>query len=598
MSINERSTHIDSLNAYAFALLTSDVARAEVLATEAFAMAESAHYLRGMAESYTIQARILYLNGRYDLAIQRGEEADHLFGLISDPKACYQHPFAIAVQAESFVALSDFESALNLLSRQLSIAERLGNVDARSQALKNLGRIYSAMDDHTTALRYFQEAAEIATPDELPELYHLGAQEALAMNDLESALDNAKVGLEHISFGHSRNLAITLNGTISEVYLAMGDPVAAREHLDRAWQLTREVSRMDTITTLQMLFGKLYAVEGATTDALEAYQRALAFARSRRDQQRMYQCHEALAALYESTEHYAEALEHHKAYANLRKKLLTEQNNQRLQQLDLLLRTRIAQQEAQFYAERSRRLEEMRDQDRQYFEELSNIKDEMMRTASHDLKNPLGTVMTLCYLLRQRGDDPAIRESYIARIEHQVDRMKDLIADLLDLAKLETGRAIELQPHSLRSVILDAMRDIEPMASARHIKLHVDVPEVSAQLDPPKMRQVMDNLLSNAVKYSPDGSEVWVAVMKNHSAVHVTVRDSGFGIPAEDLPHVFERFYRVDSNDHRQREGSGLGLAIVKSIVDQHGGTISVESELGRGTVFRFSVPQVPVELG
>lgn len=590
----DRINHINAINDYAWSLRYTDQERAGVLVKESFNMADRIHYVRGMAESLAVMSIIYLEQGQYDAAIMTATEAQQLLELLHEPAERALEPYVIGTLAESYLALHDFESAMALLERQLQVAEALHDTVAQSHGLKNLSRIYAEMDDHATALHYIKGAVRYASAEQLGDLFNMLAQHSLAVGDVEGAKAHAKHGLKRLSIASQpdQQARVALLATLAEIALSEQRLQDARDHLQQAWQHSHRASNTALIVTLMMMFGKLRVVEGDIPAALQDYLRALAFARARDDVQRQYQCHEALAVLYEMAEEYAQALHHHKNYAQLRRQALLEQNNLRVHHIEMLMRTRISQQEARFYAERTRELEDLRNRDREYFEELSNIKDDMMRTASHDLKNPLATVLTVCYLLRQRTDAPELL-TLIDRIEGQVDRMKNLIADLLDLAQLETGRAVNLSMQRIDAIIEEALHAAQPVAATQALTLHADVlPHLQANVDGPKLRQVLDNLLSNAMKYTPDGGMIFVRGGLENGHVVLAVGDTGLGIPEKDLPFIFDRFYRVSVEAHQDREGTGLGLTIVKTIVDQHGGHIEVQSRMGEGSTFTVRLPR------
>lgn len=586
----EKLSYVNTLNQRAWQLLQNDITHANVLSAEAFQIAQRENYPLGQADALTIRSRIFLESHTYDEAIATTHEAIRLYELHSDVDGLRLYPYAIATLAESYMILGDYEVSLFWLERQIDAAEWLNDSEAHASALQNISTIYGYMNDHLTALRYLYDATEIASETQQPRLYQLGAEHALALNDYEAAIDNATIALQRYATIDSASGQSIAHSTLGDIFLAKGDAIIAREHYDRAWRFSRNTSR--PIATLRSLLqlGKLALHEEQWETASEHFRGALAFAESTDHHQQQVTCHRHLAEIYEKLGDTRQALFHFKRFAELRDELYTQETNLRMQRLDMLQRTRIAQRDSEFYAERARQLQALRDRDRTYFEELSNIKDEMMRTASHDLKNPLATIRTLVYLLRN-NTEPQRNNEFLVRIDQQVDRMTDLISNLLDLAKLETGRAISPEPLPVAEVVLQAIQDITPVAEARQIRINKHITECKAYLDPLRFRQVMDNLLSNAVKYSDDGGEVVVQTSVQNGAVIVEVRDRGVGIPQDDLPHIFDRFYRVDRDNHRTREGTGLGLAIAKSIVDQHGGQISVESTLGEGSIFRFTLP-------
>jgi signal transduction histidine kinase len=240
-------------------------------------------------------------------------------------------------------------------------------------------------------------------------------------------------------------------------------------------------------------------------------------------------------------------------------------------------------------------IERLRQQDRLYYEKLSQIKDDILSTASHDLKNPLAGIMATVYLLGQHlpQEDKKGRQ-YLENLQYDANRMYDLITNLLDLARLETGMALERQPVSLRKLLEKNISDVAPAARRKNIRLKVDdLPDetVTVNCDADRFSQVLQNLLSNAIKYTPEGGEVEVNAEVGRGEVWVKVADTGIGIPEEDLPRLFDKFYRVNTRQHMAVPGTGLGLSIVKEIIEQHGGRIWVDSELEVGSTFAVALP-------
>ena len=239
-------------------------------------------------------------------------------------------------------------------------------------------------------------------------------------------------------------------------------------------------------------------------------------------------------------------------------------------------------------------IERLREQDRLYYQKLSEIKDDVMNTASHDLKNPLSVIMTSLYLLERHGrlDDDRGRQ-ILAAANTSAKQMRTLISDLLDLARIETGEGLVKIDVSLRDFLQTSLQSIALLAEQKRITLHFVPPEGDcvAKVDPNRMNQVLSNLLSNAVKYTPEGGQVKLAAEVREDQALIQVIDDGPGIPKEDLPRIFDKFFRVRSEEHLQQSGTGLGLSIAKSIVEQHGGEIWVESELGQGATFNITLP-------
>lgn len=211
----------------------------------------------------------------------------------------------------------------------------------------------------------------------------------------------------------------------------------------------------------------------------------------------------------------------------------------------------------------------------------------------HEMRTPLGSIIAYAELM-QRPDAMTAQNSQFADIIiHEAERLSDLANRFLDLARLESGRASMAQdPVDLSTVIRMAVNVLIPQADAKQIGVSVDVPATLPNVvgDAQRLHQVMLNLLSNAVKYSRPGDNITVTAMGEENCLTVSVADTGPGIPADALPHIFERFYRVSATEG-QALGTGLGLTITRQIIEAHRGEIGVTSEEGRGTTFTFTLP-------
>jgi signal transduction histidine kinase len=223
---------------------------------------------------------------------------------------------------------------------------------------------------------------------------------------------------------------------------------------------------------------------------------------------------------------------------------------------------------------------------------------DFLADVSHELRTPLAALRMHVELLQgPAGDDPATRAEFLATSRGQLDRMDWLAQNLLELSKLESGLLrLDLRPEDLRATVESAVEQAEPAAVRRGIELELHVPASPVRIrhDPQRIGQVVGNLVGNAIKFSPRGSTVTVEVAAAREGARLVVRDSGVGIDAAELPHIFERFYRGSSANEARGSGSGLGLAIVKSIIDMHGGRIAVESRVGVGTTMLVMLPRDP----
>lgn len=221
-------------------------------------------------------------------------------------------------------------------------------------------------------------------------------------------------------------------------------------------------------------------------------------------------------------------------------------------------------------------------------------RDELLATVSHDLRNPLSTIaMVASLMLVAPAHDEASKRlrRHAEKLDRAVKRMEHLIRDLQDLASIENGHlSLSPNPTPLVTILTDAIEAHSQAAQAKGIKLQGDTTDcgIWVACDRERILQVLANLVGNAIKFTPEGGTVELRYFRRPSDVCLSVADTGPGIAAEDKPRVFERFWQGKSI---ARTGSGLGLAISKGIMDRHGGELWVESELGRGATFSFTLP-------
>jgi two-component system phosphate regulon sensor histidine kinase PhoR len=228
--------------------------------------------------------------------------------------------------------------------------------------------------------------------------------------------------------------------------------------------------------------------------------------------------------------------------------------------------------------------------------QLEAVRQEFVANVSHELRTPLSLIKSAAETLIDGGkDDPAALNRFLQIIDKHANRLTLLIDDLLMLSTLDSGTMrLNLQPVSLRAAVQEVTDDLKARAAVRGVTLVNSVPAgLIAQADPDRLRQVISNLVDNAIKYGRAEGQVTVSAQERDSRrVEIVVRDDGPGIPAEACARIFERFFRGDKARSREQGGTGLGLAIVKHVVQAHGGEVRVESELGAGAAFIFTLPQ------
>jgi two-component system, OmpR family, phosphate regulon sensor histidine kinase PhoR len=224
---------------------------------------------------------------------------------------------------------------------------------------------------------------------------------------------------------------------------------------------------------------------------------------------------------------------------------------------------------------------------------LETIRRDFISNVSHELRTPLASLRALTETLQDGAlDDPQAAHRFVGRIQTEVDALSQMAAELLELTRIESGQLplefTETRPDSVLNIAADRMRaQAERSGVTMHVESPLDLPDIHA--DPSRLEQVLVNLIHNSVKFTSPGGSIRLSASEDGNSVRFAIRDTGVGIPAEDLLRIFERFFRVDRS--RAGGGTGLGLSIARHIVEAHGGRIWAESEEGRGSTFFFTIP-------
>jgi len=236
-------------------------------------------------------------------------------------------------------------------------------------------------------------------------------------------------------------------------------------------------------------------------------------------------------------------------------------------------------------------------QDISHLKELDKMKSEFIAMVTHELRAPIAAVeqQLTVILNKMAGEVTEKQEQLLSRAKERTRGLLDLIKDILDLSKIEAGKMVQYkEPLPLQEVVQRVVDLMKVEADNKKIDLQFSAPSKISLInaDRNSMEGIFTNLISNAIKYTPEGGKVWVKLAEESGFVKATVSDTGIGLKKEDLPRIFDKFYRVKTTQTRQIVGTGLGLSIVKSIVDAHLGSITVDSEEGGGTTFTVLLPK------
>ncbi len=234
----------------------------------------------------------------------------------------------------------------------------------------------------------------------------------------------------------------------------------------------------------------------------------------------------------------------------------------------------------------------------QTFSKLEHSFDQQVRftaDASHELRTPIAVILAKCQLALMRERSAEKYKEALSTCEASAQHIRRLVDSLLELARVDSGefQIIKIDG-DLGRITEDCVHMLRMLAEAKQIEVHANCPATPCSLDPDRINQVVINLLSNAIKYTQEGGRIEISTRTEPNECIVTIADNGQGIAPEDLPHLFDRFYRADKGRSNERKSTGLGLAITKAIVEAHGGRIEVSADIGQGSSFSVHLPRTP----
>ncbi|MDF2945814.1 MAG: two-component sensor histidine kinase [Bacillales bacterium] len=225
---------------------------------------------------------------------------------------------------------------------------------------------------------------------------------------------------------------------------------------------------------------------------------------------------------------------------------------------------------------------------------MKNARNDFLSSISHELQTPLTYLKGYADVAQRDNIADSDRKNYLRIIQDEAGRVSSLVKNLFDLAKLDQHAfTIEVHEVNLSDIINNVGEKVRTMFLENGMELYIDCPKkLNVYIDSTRFEQVLYNLLDNSRKYSPEGSFVRVKAYESKESINITIADNGYGIPESDLPHIFDRLYRVEQSRSRKTGGHGLGLSIVREVIEAHGGKILAESELGVGTTMKITIPK------
>lgn len=576
---------IAALNDLALALVTIDLNRAYDLAQEAIVLEQTNQSDIHVATLYVL-GYVYWNRGEFGDALQNLTMARRQVEATGDTILHLQILTQLAV---TYLDVGEHVEAVTHYQQLLKMARESNDQYFEAVALNGIGLSHSD-DKPDVALTYFQQAytlfTELGREHDAAVAVNNTAMMLLMLGKLDEALQFAHQALNRfVNMNSSRGKLLTL-GSLTEIYCERQDFANARLYFLQAQAIADAEKRQNYQALQAVLYTRIQIGQGIPDDALPELQKALDIAKRIGAKKTQYRLHESFALVYEQLEDYENAYKHYKEYHHVYTDVFNEARQRKIENLRITFQTEAALKEAETQRQ-------LREQETQHFEQLSQMQEELLNIASHDLKNPLATIQTLIFLVRHPAIEEAERQRHLDTIDSQIAYMQELIVKLLDLARLQTGASFEPRLIEIQAFIKGLVDNFQERCLEKQIELTMtaDFDNLQVIFDPLRLNQAMLNLLSNALKFTSPSGKITVNLEHDNDFVTIRIRDTGIGIPLEALPHLFERFYRVENADYESQEGTGLGLSIVKSIVEQHGGEISVESIPNEGSTFSFTLP-------
>jgi signal transduction histidine kinase len=492
--------------------------------------------------------------------------------------------------ANTYRELGDYTAAIDYALKMVSLGDSANLPVYKVRGLNLCGVVHSYMGEYAGAIAYYDQCLiiheEMGNESGKASLFNNYSIEYMNLKDYETALRYALESFRLFNRLGAADGQARVQGNLAKIYMHLGDYEKAIHHANAGVMMDRQNNIPFGLMYNLLHMGEILNLAGRYDEALDYLQQALDIAEERQALNVQQQCHQQMTITYKALGDYPTALYHHECFHTIYVRLFNDDSARKINNLKVLHQTEQARQEAEHERQRREEIE-------LYFDRLTKLKDHFINTATHDMKSPLSVAMVYLGLLATHADMPPHLLKYISRIQGAMEKISHLISDMLEIAKLDTGRAIHPETVNIATYLQEFVQGHPEFSEDEKHQLVFEVDQQAGlvEIDRVQFERALENLLSNAIKYSPQGGDIRLSMAQKADQVVICVQDSGLGIPAEDLPHIFEPFYRVQADSHHEIEGSGLGLHITHKIITMHKGNITVTSNPGEGSRFWVSLP-------
>lgn len=525
-------------------------ARAMEYYQKALQVHQMAKNLEGIAIALQNIGELYYDWGNYDKALEyelqsiRICEAENFREDLLDP---------LITIGEIYNLWKNYDKAIEYYEQAYEICQEFSNKEKSAQVLVKIGRFYSFKQEYSGALEYYEKCRQISQ-----------------------------------EIGHKEGIANAL-GEIGLTYWKLGDTKKALKYLEDSLSMTKEIGHKQKIAIVMRNIARVHQTVGNYDKSLEYLEKSLNLAREIESNEIIKEIYFIYSELYSQMDVFEKALEFYKKYSHLKDRLLSEESRRRITDLHTKYEIEKKEREAEIY--RLKNIE---------LREANATKDKFFSIIAHDLKNPLAVMLGFSDFLKENVETLSTDDlkNSINRVNLAANHINKLLQNLLEWARAQTGK-LEFEPENIElgHLVDDVIGLLKGHALSKSITLRSEVEEkIRVYADENLFRTIMRNLISNAIKFTEREGEIRIQAEEDTDHICISVSDTGIGISAENIRKLFriDESYTTKGTD--KEEGTGLGLILCKEFVEKHGGKIWVESDLGKGSTFKFTLPTREIE--
>lgn len=560
---------------------------ATLAAEKSLAVATEINFLNMMARGHQNFGILNSVKGNHTTAIEHFLESEKYYTELRDEFALAMLMGNIGV---TFEEAGNYRKAIEYMRKQLSMCRRINNESLQGWSLVNIGAVHSQTNNPDSAFYYYNQSLEIAKRtnnhdltitilDNLGSYYSAEKEYKKATQYLKSAYSLAE------ETGNDYN-NVYLTGHLAENYLAAGNIDSARIYAEEQLKLALDDEFLYDQKLAYTTLSQIYAKQNKYDLAYETLTKRSAISDSLFNEEKSKQIEELrIAYETEKKDHQIDILREQKAIAEFRRNVYIIAGTAIAAVLLLL-----------YFRQRAETKRNLRLLEKE--QELEKMKERFFTNISHEFRTPLTLILGPIDILNSGVTDSRLKLQ-INILQRNANRLLSLINQLLDLAKLESGELkLNVAQQDIIPIVKGVAMAFNSLAETKEIKLgmNVDKDSLLMYFDQQKIESVLTNLMSNAFKFTPEGGqiEVGLSIKENGNEKGfciISVKDTGVGIPQEDIPHVFNRFYQSKNGNEKYHEGTGVGLALTKELVELHGGSVEILSDENSGTEIKVNLP-------